>query len=381
MAREAARAQRAPRLAPRLGGGASSGALSRLRLRGLRLLQVVAVYAAATAGGCAAWLADVPLPWVIGAMLATTAATLLGLSPRLPGLGRNLGQFVLGMAVGLWFTPEAAAQAASHVGAMLAAAACTLAVGCLLGLVHARLAGSDMTTAFCSTVPGGPAEMAILARHYGAPGAPVAIAQTFRICALVLIIPPALTWSGITGREFFAPVQVPFDPLGFALIAALSTAAAWLCLRLRVVNAWFLAPTAVVSALTASGVSLSSVPWPLIEVSQVALGASLGAMFDRRVLAEARRFLPAAAAVMALLIAATTGIALLLARFTGLPSATLILSLAPGSVTEMAVTAKVLQLGVPLVTAFHLVRIFLIVLTTPWLLAALHWTSRRLQAK
>jgi uncharacterized membrane protein AbrB (regulator of aidB expression) len=47
----------------------------------------------------------------------------------------------------------------------------------------------------------------------------------------------------------------------------------------------------------------------------------------------------------------------------------------------MAVTAKVLQLGVPLVTAFHLVRIFLIVLSTPWLLAALHWTQRRLQAK
>jgi membrane AbrB-like protein len=318
---------------------------------------------------------------VIGAMLATTAATFCGLSPRLPGLGRNLGQFTLGMAVGLWFTPEAAAQAASHVGAMLAAAVCTLAVGCLLGLAHARLAGSDMTTALCSSVPGGPAEMAILARHYGAPGAPVAIAQTFRICALVLIIPPALTWSGITGRDLFAPVQAAFDPLGFAAMAAGCAAAAWLAVRLRVVNAWFLAPTAVVSALTASGVTLSAVPSALIVVAQIALGASLGAMFERRFLAEARRFLPATLIGTALLISGTTGIALLLAEATGLPAATLILSLAPGSVTEMAVTAKVLQLGVPLVTAFHLVRIFLVVLSTPWLLAALHWTARRLQTK
>ena len=352
-----------------------------LSLRGVRPFKVGAVYLIAAAGGFAAWLVQLPLPWVIGAMLATTAATFCGLAPRLPVAGRNLGQFGLGMAVGLWFTPEAAAQAASHVGTMLAAAVCTLAVGCVLALVHARLAGSDMTTAFCSSVPGGPAEMAILAHHYGAAGTPVAFAQTFRISALVLIIPPALTWSGISGRELFAAPAIPFDPLGFAAIAAASAAAAWLAVKLRVVNAWFLAPTAVVSALTASGISLSSVPFPLIEVCQVALGASLGAMFERRLLGEARRFLPAALIVMALLIAATTGIALLLAQATGLPSATLILSLAPGSVTEMAVTAKVLQLGVPLVTAFHLVRIFLIVLSTPWLLAALHWTARRLQSK
>ena len=350
-------------------------------LRGVRPLQLVAVYLIAAAGGLVAFLAHIPLPWVIGAMLATTAATLCGLSPRLPGLGRNLGQFTLGMAVGLWFTPEAAAQAASHVGAMLTAAVSTLAVGCLLGLVHARFAGSDMTTAFCSTVPGGPAEMAILARHYGAPGAPVAIAQTLRICALVLIIPPALTWSGVAGQDLFTRAEPAFAPLGFAAMVAGSAAATWLAIKLRVVNAWFLAPTAVVSTLTASGISLSSVPFPLIEMAQVALGASLGAMFERRLLLEARRFLPATLAITALLIAATTGIALLLAQATGLPAATLILSLAPGSVTEMAVTAKVLQLGVPLVTAFHLVRIFLIVLSTPWLLAALHWTARRLQAK
>lgn len=358
------------------------GALAITHQRALRrLAPAAATYAAAAAGGWLAHLAHIPLPWVIGSMLATAGVTLAGLSPRLPQAGRNFGQFVLGMAVGLWFTPEAAAQAAEHVGAMLAAALGTLAAGCLLGVAHARLARSDMTTAFCSSVPGGPAEMAILARHYGAPGAPVAIAQTLRIAALVLIIPPALTWSGVRGPEFYAPAPIPFDPAGLALMTALALAAAWAWLRLRIVNAWFLAPTAVAAALTASGVQLSSVPWPMLEVCQVALGASLGAMFERRFLAEARRFLPATLAGTALLIAATSGIALLLARLTGLPPATMILALAPGSVTEMAVTAKVLQLGVPMVTAFHLVRIFLVVLSTPWLLALLHWTARRLPAR
>lgn len=346
-----------------------------------RALPAVATYAVAAGAGWLAFVAHVPLPWVIGPMLATTAVAFAGWPPRLPGQGRNFGQFVLGMAIGLWFTPEAARQSAEHIVAMFAAAGGTLVVGCLLGLVHARIARSDMTTAFCSSVPGGPAEMAILARHYGAPGAPVAIAQALRICALVLIIPPTLTWSGVTGREFFVGEQTPFVPLGFVAMTALSLAAAWLFLRFRVVNAWFLAPTAVVATMSAFDLRLSAVPWPMLEICQVALGASLGAMFDRRFLLEARRFLPATVAVTGLLIVGCVSIALLLARATGLPTGTLILSLAPGSMTEMAVTAKVLQLGVPLVTAFHLLRIFLVVLLTPWLLALLHWAARRLQAR
>ena len=37
----------------------------------------------------------------------------------------------------------------------------------------------------------------------------------------------------------------------------------------------------------------------------------------------------------------------------GLPWVTLLLGTSPGGITEMAITAKVLQLGVPVVTAFQ----------------------------
>ena len=40
----------------------------------------------------------------------------------------------------------------------------------------------------------------------------------------------------------------------------------------------------------------------------------------------------------------------------GLYPATLVLGMAPGGIAEMCITAKVLQLGVPLVTAFHVTR-------------------------
>ena len=40
------------------------------------------------------------------------------------------------------------------------------------------------------------------------------------------------------------------------------------------------------------------------------------------------------------------------------------LGVAPGGIAEMSITAKVLQLGVPLVTAFHVMRLAAVLLLT-----------------
>jgi uncharacterized membrane protein AbrB (regulator of aidB expression) len=46
-----------------------------------------------------------------------------------------------------------------------------------------------------------------------------------------------------------------------------------------------------------------------------------------------------------------------LAWLAGLNPATMVLGTAPGGIAEMAITAKVLQLGVPVVTAFQVCRL------------------------
>jgi uncharacterized protein len=46
------------------------------------------------------------------------------------------------------------------------------------------------------------------------------------------------------------------------------------------------------------------------------------------------------------------------------PVPTMVLATAPGGMAEMCVTAKVLQLGVPLVTAAHVTRVIILVTTT-----------------
>jgi uncharacterized membrane protein AbrB (regulator of aidB expression) len=51
-----------------------------------------------------------------------------------------------------------------------------------------------------------------------------------------------------------------------------------------------------------------------------------------------------------------------LALATGLHPATLILGTSPGGIAEMAITAKVLELGAPVVTAFQVCRLMAVLL-------------------
>ena len=62
------------------------------------------------------------------------------------------------------------------------------------------------------------------------------------------------------------------------------------------------------------------------------------------------------------MIALCAGFAWLLAWVTGLQWATVLLGTSPGGIAEMAITAKVLQLGVPVVTAFHVTRLAAVLL-------------------
>jgi uncharacterized membrane protein AbrB (regulator of aidB expression) len=59
------------------------------------------------------------------------------------------------------------------------------------------------------------------------------------------------------------------------------------------------------------------------------------------------------AAVLSLLL---TVLAVGIGALAGLPMAAMILGMAPGGMPEMALTAKALELGVPLVLGFHLTR-------------------------
>lgn len=337
-------------------------------------------YVPAAAGGWVFSLLHVPLPWMMGALFVVAALAFAGHTPPLPRDGRRVGQLVLGIGIGLTFTAGAAGAAAQNIGAMIAAAFLTMVAGAALAAPYRWLARTDIRTALLASIPGGPADMAILAERYGGDPLAVAMAQTFRITVIVTTIPPLVLLLGAVGHVDFNAADVGFHPAGLAAMAGLSLLGVAAMQRVGLANAWLLGGVGAVGVLTANGWALSSLPNPFIAAAQVMLGASLGTMFDRKFMQSAHRILFGSLLCSVLLVAACSLLAVGFAAATGLPLASLVISLAPGSVTEMGLTARLMHLAVPLVTAFHVCRIVLTLLLAPRLIALLVWATRRPQA-
>jgi membrane AbrB-like protein len=339
---------------------------------------VLLTYMVAAAAGYAAMRLHVPLPWMMGALLATAAQALSGRRPPVLSAGRRLGQMMIGIGVGLTFSREAALAVLGNLPAMTAAALLTMAAGVAIAQLLARMTGVDRLTAVMSSVPGGPADMANLAERYGGDPLTVALAQTFRIALIVTCIPPAMILAGITGHEDAnAAAAIPFSLFGLTVLTVAAAVAIVVLNRLGLANAWFLAPLLLIGGLTAGGVRLSGMPFELVAIAQVLLGVSLGTTFDRRFLMRSPRLLVATIVCSVLLLAGCGGIAALLSKLTGLPLASLAVALAPGGLPEMVLTAKVLHLGVPMVTAFHVERVVLTLILAPHIVAAVAWLTRR----
>nr|WP_258019408.1 AbrB family transcriptional regulator [Pseudomonas chlororaphis] len=100
-----------------------------------------------------------PLPWMVGSLLAIILVRCL--TPwqlgEIPG-GRKCGQWVVGIGIGLHFTPVVMEQVMSHFGLIFFGALVT-SLSSVVGVWLLRRTGEDRATAFFSSMPGGSGEM------------------------------------------------------------------------------------------------------------------------------------------------------------------------------------------------------------------------------
>jgi membrane AbrB-like protein len=335
--------------------------------------------AACAAGGALAHLLGVPVPWLVGSLLAMSALELGGASVRAPRAGRQIGQLVIGLGVGLYFSPPVVRQVSTGFWLMLAAGAGSIAIGLAVARLFRRFAAVDSTTAFFAAVPGGMAEMSILGDKFGAAGGPVALAQSLRVATGVVLMPAVVTLLGIHGADPYVRPAAAIRGPGLGAMLAAATAAGWVFSRLRVTNAWLLGPMTVGIVLAVTESTPSGVPRPLGWAAQVLIGCALGARFRGDFLRTAHRLVAASLAMSAALIVASAAMALVVARAADLPVATMVLATTPGGLPEMSITAEALQLGVPLVASFHVVRIVMVLLLTGYVFRGARHLGRALR--
>jgi membrane AbrB-like protein len=346
-----------------------------------RLAPVLRAIAVGVPAGYLFQLLHTPIPWMIGPMVAVAALNLTGVRMHSPPYARQMGQVILGSAVGLYFTPSVVRELAGNFPAILAATVAVFIVGGLGAVTLSRASGVDGKSTFFASIPGGAMAMAVLAEKYGAEIAPVAVAHSLRVSLVVILIPFTLTYGGI---PLVASAYRPDVPLDYYILIP------WLlvgCLlgeiseRLHIHNGYLLAPIFFGAALTVSGVQLSAVPRGYTDFAQLMFGLVLGARYERAFFARHKLFIPFALLNSMFILIASVTAGFLLAWLFHLPIATMLLATSPGGLAEMTITAQALKIGVPLVVAFHLFRVIVVNMGTQYIYMLSLWAHDALAAR
>lgn len=320
---------------------------------------VIALIGAITA----VWL-HIPLPWMLGPLLFIAISRMASAPVVSSANLRYLGQWGIGVSLGLYFTPYVVSVIAQNIWPILAGMVFAICLGLYGTFVFRKLGGVDLKTAWFSAAIGGASEMTVLSERYGGRADLVASAHSLRILTVVVVIPIAFQIWGVAGTDASLPGPRAIDLGGLAILAALTASSALLAGFFKMPNGWVLGPMFVAMGLTMSGIELSALPDFVSKTGQLLIGWSLGDKFRPGFFRVAPRFLFSVIFCSLSSIFLAFCFALLLDQTTSIPLATLLLGLAPGGIAEMAITAKVLQLGVPLVTAFQVSRMALVVIIT-----------------
>ncbi|MCB2110070.1 MAG: AbrB family transcriptional regulator [Defluviimonas sp.] len=334
---------------------------------------VLLTYVLALSGGFAAKAAHLPLPMLLGSLVATGAATIGGLRPlgHLPQAPQKIRMMfipVIGVAIGGSARPEILEQAGEWLPS-LAALCLFIPVAHYMGFRLYAAQGVDRLTAFYGAAPGGLVETVQMGEDAGADIQMLAMLQFLRLIVTIVFIPLAFTWLEGHAVGSASGARVTGGELGVrevAVLLACGVFGALAGLRLRLPAGHVIGPIVLSGGAHMAGLTHAVPPGWLVSATQVVIGTSLGVRFagmpKARILTALRMALVNSACVIGL----ATGFAFAVAPLADEPVRAVFLAFAPGGLVEMGLIALSLKLSILYVTAHHLLRIVLAVSFARW---------------
>jgi len=320
--------------------------------------------------GLAAESLGLPLPFLLGPLIAsgTVATALPRTLPRgydFPHWLRLIFIAVIGLMIGAQVTPELFANAPRLA---VSFTALLLFAGLAHGFGYAvfrRLGGFDRVTAFYAATPGGLFESIAMGEEAGADLARLTLQQFLRVITVVTILPVGLSlWLGepvgSAGGMTLARADVPWSALPLIVLAGAAGIVAGRLLRLPARQ--LTGPMAIAALISLAGLFPLDIPQWLVNVAQVVVGCALGMRFTGLSRGLVLHGLGLSLVSVGGMLALSSLFAILLAPWMNQPFDVLLISFAPGGVTEMALVALSLQANPAFVTLHHIWRILITVL-------------------
>jgi len=155
---------------------------------------VLLTYVLGTAGGLAARALHLPLPMLLGSLVAVGAAAIFGFRPfgHLPQAPQRIRMIfvpIIGVAIGAAARPEILQEAQSWVLSLLILAVFIPAVHFIGYRMLVATGRTDRLTAFYGTAPGGLVETVQMGEEAGADIQMLAMLQFLRLILTIVIVP------------------------------------------------------------------------------------------------------------------------------------------------------------------------------------------------
>lgn len=322
-------------------------------------------------GGAVFALLGLPLPWMLGSMIAVLAGVLLR-APVLPWDSvRPAVVAVIGVMLGASFTPDMLGDLggwALSIGFMVI----YLALAALLVVpFYERIGGMDRVTAFFAGMPGGLVDMTLIGAERGADDRKVILAHAARIVITITVM--AVLFRVVLGIDVSGVVSTVKGPLSAADIALLTLcglAGMWLGRRMNLPAPTLLGPMLISGLVHLFGWTDGAPPGWMVGAAQVLLGAIMGGRFLGIAPRDVLRALGLSIGATLLTIGIATVFAVGLHGLFGQDTAQVLLAYAPGGITEMGLVAVAMRADAAYVAAHHLVRITLLIAIAPLLFGA-----------
>ncbi|MGH6890852.1 MAG: AbrB family transcriptional regulator [Dongiaceae bacterium] len=328
------------------------------------------------AGGALFFLLHLPLPWMLGAMAATTIAAMSGVRVALMPRLRLVFIAILGVMLGSAFTPEIVQGLLTWVGSFAWLGLYVVVATAGVWLFYRRVARYDTVTAYFAAAPGGLNEMILAGGALGGDERRISMSHAARILIAIFALSFGYRWFG----GYIPPVSGAGTAGGamewsdWLLLTACGVVGFGIAKALRIPAYALVGPMLLSAIVHAIGLSHSRPPVWLVAAAQVVVGSMVGSRFD----GVAPRMVGQAIVLAVFATAVLLGLAALFGeaveRTLGIPFSAALLAFSPGGLAEMSLIALSLHVDAAYVSSHHIVRIFIIVLAAPFLFRLL---SRR----
>jgi len=311
----------------------------------------------------------IPLPWLLGAIFATTIAIRFEKLPiSSPKTFSPPARILIGLAIGSSFTPEILKYIPSYTISLLLVIPFTILVIFFGTYYYNKILKYDLKTSYLGSMPGGVIEMVIIGEELKANTSKITLMQSSRLFFVVVSLPFIIQYIfqiDVRGNQL---ITLPIKDINlgeFFILYCIGVVAALVAKKLKLTAAYLMGPMVISIILYANGIFTVVIPDELLKFVQVVFGVVIGFTFkgvSLKVITQT--FIATLGHFIILAILCTIFIAIIFysLEFKALD---ILLAFGPGGQTEINLIALLIGANIPYITLHHIVRLFIVMNIAP----------------